>query len=83
MVWMLIYDYIYWRLGDANNICNHTLTMCTFTDKIDLQCQPGPSKPWENCALNTIHYGGNIHHFFYIFGYLIFFTNIWKIKLAF
>ena len=26
-------------------------------------------------ALNTIHYGGNIHHFFYIFGYLLFFTH--------
>ena len=29
-----------------------------------------------NIALNTIHYGENIHHFFYIFGYLLVFTNI-------
>ena len=41
------------------------------------------SKPRQNCALKTIHYRGNIHHFFYIFGYLLFFPNIWKIKLAF
>ena len=33
-------------------------------------------KPCQNCTLNTIHYRGNIHHFFYIFGYLLFFPNI-------
>ena len=35
-----------------------------------------PIKPCKKCAFNTIHYGENIHHFFYIFGYLLFFPNI-------
>ena len=33
-------------------------------------------KTCKNCALNTIHYRENIHNFFYIFGYLLFFTTI-------
>ena len=32
-------------------------------------------KTCKNCTLNTIHYGGNIHHFFYFFGYLLFFPR--------
>ena len=32
-------------------------------------------KPCQKCTLNTIHHGRNIHHFFYIFGYLLFFPN--------
>ena len=35
-----------------------------------------PSKPCQNCAIKTIHYWGNIHHFLYIFGYLLFFPSI-------
>ena len=36
----------------------------------------------QNCALNTIHYGGNIHHFFEIFGYLLFFHKYMKNKIG-
>ena len=39
-------------------------------------------KGCQNCALNTIHYGGNIHHFFYIFGYLLFFPKYMKNKIG-
>ncbi len=41
-----------------------------------------PSKTCQNCAHNTIHHGGNIHHFFYIFGYLLFFTKYMKNKIG-
>ena len=33
-------------------------------------------------TLNTVHYGGNIHHFFYIFGYLLFFCKYMKNKIG-
>ena len=33
-------------------------------------------------TLNTIHYGGNIHHFFYIFGYLLFLQKYMKNKIG-
>ena len=36
----------------------------------------------KTCTLNTIHYGGNIHHFFYIFGYLLFFPKYMKNKIG-
>ena len=41
-----------------------------------------PSKTSLNCTLNTIQYGGNIHHFFYIFGYLLFFSKYMKNKIG-
>ena len=31
---------------------------------------------------NTIHYGEHIHHFFYIFGYLLFFFKYMKNKIG-
>ena len=35
-----------------------------------------PIKPCKKCAFNTIHYGENIHHFFYIFRiFVLFFTK--------
>ena len=40
-----------------------------------------PCQNWY-CTLNTIHYGGNIHHFFYIFGYLLFFSKYMKNKIG-
>ena len=39
-------------------------------------------KTSQNCTLNTIHYRGNIHHFFYIFGYLLFFPKYMKNKIG-
>ena len=39
-------------------------------------------KTSQNCALNTIHYRGSIHHFFYIFGYLLFFPKYMKNKIG-
>ena len=41
-----------------------------------------PSKPCQKCTVNTIHYGGNIHHVFYIFGYLLFFHKYMKNKIG-
>jgi hypothetical protein len=40
------------------------------------------TKTCKKCTLNTIHYGGNIHHFFYIFGYLQFFNKYMKNKIG-
>ena len=35
-----------------------------------------PSKPCQKCTLNTIHYGGNIHHFLLHLLFLEGFPNI-------
>ena len=37
---------------------------------------------YSNYTVNTIHYGGNIHHVFYIFGYLLFFHKYMKNKIG-